>query len=148
MTITQIIENKKDYLDLLLLADEQESMIDLYLENGDMFILEDDGIKAECVVVKLNEGIFELKNIAVRPDSQKKGYGRKLIDFLFSYYPDLKTMYVGTGEVNSTLSFYKNCGFKESHRLENFFIDNYDHEITEDGIVLCDMIYLRRDIAK
>ena len=42
MTITQITENKKQYLDLLLLADEQESMIDRYLERGELFVLEDD----------------------------------------------------------------------------------------------------------
>ena len=46
MTITQITENKKQYLDLLLLADEQESMIDRYLERGELFVLEDEGGKA------------------------------------------------------------------------------------------------------
>ena len=46
MTITQITENKKQYLDLLLLADEQESMIDRYLERGELFVLEDEGVKA------------------------------------------------------------------------------------------------------
>lgn len=35
MKIIQQIENKKQYLDLLLLADEQESMIDRYLEHGE-----------------------------------------------------------------------------------------------------------------
>ena len=45
MTITQITENKKQYLDLLLLADEQESMIDRYLERGELFVLEDEGVK-------------------------------------------------------------------------------------------------------
>ena len=50
MNIKQINQNKKEFLDLLLLADEQESMIDKYLERGDMFALEDDGVKAVCVV--------------------------------------------------------------------------------------------------
>ena len=50
MTITQITENKKQYLDLLLLADEQESMIDRYLERGELFVLEDEGVKAVGVV--------------------------------------------------------------------------------------------------
>ena len=40
-------ENKKEYLDLLLLADEQEDMIDRYLERGTMYILEDNGVKAD-----------------------------------------------------------------------------------------------------
>lgn len=43
MNITPISSNKKQYLDLLLLADEQESMIDLYLNRGEMFVLEDNG---------------------------------------------------------------------------------------------------------
>ena len=39
MRIEKITENKKQFLDLLLLADEQESMIDRYLESGDMYAL-------------------------------------------------------------------------------------------------------------
>ena len=44
--IRQVTENKKAYLELLLLADEQESMIDRYLDRGTMYVLEDDGVKA------------------------------------------------------------------------------------------------------
>jgi hypothetical protein len=36
MRIEKVTENKKRYLDLLLLADEQENMIDRYLLNGDL----------------------------------------------------------------------------------------------------------------
>lgn len=130
---------------MLLLADEQESMIDTYLERGDMFVLEDNGVKAECVVTKEGEGIYELKNIAVLPDCHRQGYGKILIEFVFSYYPDCKTMLVGTGDCPSILSFYRTCGFAESHRVENFFIDHYDHPIFEEGIQLVDMVYLKRD---
>ena len=76
MEIRQITQNKKQFLVLLLLADEQESMIDLYLERGTMYVLEDNGIKAECVVTDEGNGILELKNLAVSPESQGKGYGR------------------------------------------------------------------------
>ncbi|MDL2300285.1 GNAT family N-acetyltransferase [Clostridiaceae bacterium OttesenSCG-928-D20] len=145
MKIKRVQENKKEYLQLLLLADEQESMIDLYLERGDMFVLEDGGVKAECVVTSEGEGIYEIKNIATYPEHQKKGYGRALIDYVFSYYDDCKELLVGTGDVPSALSFYKKCGFAVSHRLENFFTDNYDHEIIEDGVRLIDMIYLKRE---
>ena len=48
--IIEITENKKAYLDLLLLADEQEDMIDRYLERGRMYVLDDDGVKSECVI--------------------------------------------------------------------------------------------------
>ena len=43
MEIKLVTSDKKEFLDLLLLADEQESMIDRYLERGDMFVLYDDG---------------------------------------------------------------------------------------------------------
>lgn len=50
MTIIEVIKNKKQFLSLLLLADEQENMIDRYLERGTMYVLNDNGVKAECVV--------------------------------------------------------------------------------------------------
>ena len=143
--IMKITNNKKQYIDLLLLADEQEDMIDKYLERGEMFVLEDNGIKAECVITKEGDGVYELKNIAVSPDCQRKGYGKSLIEFLFSTYMDCNTMFVGTGDVPSSLTFYKKCGFTESHRIINFFVDNYDHPMFEDGKQLVDMVYLRRD---
>ena len=64
MRIEKITNNKKQYLDLLLLADEQEDMIDRYLTNGDMFALYDDDLKTVCVVVAIDNETCELKNIA------------------------------------------------------------------------------------
>ncbi len=147
MDIRKVTKDKKTYLDLLLLADEQENMIDKYLEQGEMFVLYDNGAKAEGVVTKEADGVYELKNIAVMPDCQRRGYGKRLIDFMFSHYKDCNTMFVGTGDVPSTLCFYQKCGFIESHRVENFFTDNYDHPMYEDGKQLVDMVYLKR-VAK
>ena len=143
MEIRKVAGYKKEYLDLLLLADEQENMIDNYLEHGEMFVLDDNGIKAECVVTKETAGIYELKNIAVVSDCKHKGYGKKLINFLFSYYTNCNTMLVGTGDSPDILNFYRSCGFVESHRIKNFFTDNYDHPMFENGKQLIDMIYLK-----
>ena len=144
MNIRKITDNKKEYMELLLLADEQEDMIDKYLEHGEMFILDDNGIiKAECVITQEDTGVYELKNIAVLPDFQRNGYGRCLIEFLFSYYIDCNTMFVGTGNISSVLTFYNRCGFTESHRIKNFFIDNYDHLMFAGGEQLVDMVYLK-----
>lgn len=145
MNIKQITQNKKEFLDLLLLADEQESMIDKYLERGDMFALEDDGVKAVCVVTDEGNGVCELKNIAVLPSCQRMGYGKVLIDYISTYYSGRYShMIVGTGDVPSALGFYNNCGFEISHRIENFFLDHYDHLMYEDGVLLKDMVYLRK----
>ena len=143
MNIKKVHNRKKDYLALLLLADESETMIDKYLERGEMFILDENGVKAECVVTKESDGVYELKNVAVTPDCQRKGYGKRLVEFVLSHYTGCKRMLVGTGDCDSTLHFYKSCGFIESHRIKNFFTDNYDHPMFEDGVQLVDMVYLK-----
>ena len=61
MRIVEVTENKKQYLDLLLLADEQEDMVDRYLYNGKMYVLDDDGVKCECVVTDEGNGILKLR---------------------------------------------------------------------------------------
>ena len=65
MEIRKVETDKKQYLSLLLLADEQEDMVDRYLERGTMYVLMDDGVKAECVVTDEGDGILELKNLAL-----------------------------------------------------------------------------------
>jgi ribosomal protein S18 acetylase RimI-like enzyme len=146
--IEKIIENKKQFLDLLLLADEQENMIDKYLPDGDLFALFDDDLKSVCVVVPADSETCELKNIATYKKYQGKGYARALINFISDYYKnDYKTMLVGTGETPAILSFYESCGFEKSFRIENFFIENYDHPIFEGDIQLVDMIYLKKDLT-
>ena len=86
MKIKEIKKNKKQFLSLLLLADEQEDMIDQYLEHGTMYVLDDDGIQCECVVTDEGHGILEIKNIATKPEAQGKGYGRILIEFIVEKY--------------------------------------------------------------
>ena len=147
MKIEEVKGNKKRYMSLLLLADEQEDMIDHYLERGTMYVLDDDGIKAECVVTDEGNKILEIKNIATYPEFQGKGYGKKLIDFLEEFYTeDFDILQVGTGDSPLTIPFYEKCGFKRHHTIKDFFTDNYDHLIFEDGIQLVDMIYMQRPI--
>ncbi len=147
MEIRKVEKDKKQYLDLLLLADEQDDMIDRYLERGTMCVLEDNGVKAECVVTDEGNGILELKNIAVEPAFQSKGYGKALIDFLIQTYKGhYAVLQVGTGDSPSTIPFYESCGFRRHHLVKNFFTDHYDHPIYECGVQLVDMVYLQREL--
>ena len=147
MEIRKVETDKKRYLDLLLLADEQEDMIDRYLERGTMYVLMDDGVKAECVVTDEGNGILELKNIAVEPASQGKGYGKAIVDFLVrTYTGQYAVLQVGTGDSPSTIQFYEACGFRRHHLVKNFFTDHYDHPIYEGGVQLADMVYLQRKL--
>jgi len=140
-------ENKKQFIDLLLLADESESMIDKYLERGDMFALYDNGLKSICVVTKESSDTCEIKNIATYEKWHGMGYGSHLIKYISEFYKGkYKTMIVGTGDVPSARRFYEKNNFCLSHRISNFFTDNYDHPMFEDGIQLVDMIYLKKDL--
>lgn len=122
MKIIKVENNKKKYLDLLLLGDEQESMIDLYLDKGDMFVAADNGVKAECVVVKCEDRVYELKNIAVAPEFQRMGYGKKLVEYILSYYNDCDTMYVGTGILRKPLISIKRADLKSRIELRIFLL--------------------------
>ncbi len=147
MKIWEVIDHKKAYVDLLLLADEQENMIDRYLERGTMYVLEDDGVKAECVVTDEGGGILELKSIAVAPDCKGKGYGKTLVNFLVrTYRAQYTVLQVGTRDSPSTIPFYESCGFRRHHLVKNFFTDHYDHPIYECGVQLVDMVYLQKEL--
>ena len=147
MEIREQSDNKKQYLPLLLLADEQEDMIDRYLEKGTMYLLFDNGVKCECVVTDEGGGVLEIKNLATLPDFQGMGYGGAMIEFLAAKYKGaFSVLQVGTGDSPLTIPFYEKCGFSRSHSIKNFFTDNYDHPIFEGGVQLVDMIYLRRMI--
>ena len=147
MIIREVNENKKQFISLLLLADEQENMIDRYIEKGTMYVLEDDNVKAECVVTDEGNGILEIKNIAVDPENRGMGYGKTLIDFIASQYADeYSILQVGTGDSPLTIPFYEKCGFVWSNKIPNFFTDNYDHPIYEGSVQLIDMVYLQRHI--
>lgn len=149
MEFLKIENNKKRYIDLLLLGDEDEKMIDKYLERGEMYILDDNGIKAECVVTDEGNKILEIKNIAVSPKFQKQGYGKKLIEFITEKYSEnFSVIQAGTGDSPLTISFYEKCGFRKSHIVKNFFIDNYKNPIYEEGVQLIDMIYLQKNLKK
>lgn len=148
MEIIQVFGDKKRYLGLLLLADEQEDMIDRYLDRGEMFLLvEGDGAVAQCVVTDEGDGVCELKSLSVDRQYQRRGYGRKLVNFIFDRYKGVfEAMIVGTGDSPITVPFYESCGFVLTHRLKNLILDSYDHPIWENGVRIFDAVYLRKEL--
>lgn len=143
-TISEAYSNKKQYLPLLIMGDESESMIDRYLDSGSLYVgLLNGKPIAVCVIVNLDSDTVEIKNLAVETEYRRYGYGRRMLEYVESQHSDKKII-LGTGETPSTLRFYKSCGYFYSHRIPNFFKDNYPTPIIEEGITLCDMIYLEK----
>ncbi len=147
MEINIVREDKRQFLDLLLLADEQETMIDRYLDRGDLFALYDGGLKSVCVVTRESEDVCELKNIATDESWRGHGYGQALLRHVLSHYKGrYETMLVGTGDSPRIMQFYQRNGFDVSHKVANFFTDNYDHLMFDGGVQLVDMVYLSRSL--
>lgn len=161
MEIRKVVGDRRQYLQLLLLADEQLDMVECYLDRGDMWVLvEADGADdaegvggaaealAECLVTDEGAGVLELKSLAVAPDWQGQGLGRALIEHVARTYAGrFHTLEVGTGDSPLTVPFYERCGFIRSRVVPDFFTNNYDHPIYEAGVLLRDMVYLKRPLA-
>ncbi len=132
---------------LLLIGDESEAMISRYLPQGRIYVgMLDERVVAVCVVTIESDHCVEVKNLAVEPEMQRRGFGRAMLSYVESCFPGHVIM-LGTGETPSTLRFYEMCGFRYSHRIKDFFTDNYDHPIIEEGVQLRDMLYLSKHSA-
>lgn len=149
MNITEIKTAKKRFLPLLLLGDEEESMIDRYLSRGVLLVgcLHNEPA-AVCVYTDEGGGVFEVKNLAVHPDLQRQGLGREMLTEAEARARRAggQTLRLGTGDSPLTLPFYEACGFYVTGRIPEFFTKHYSHPIFEGGRQLCDMILLEKTL--
>ncbi len=149
MDVRLIAEDKDKYMDLLLLGDEQVNMIEKYLYVGDLYGLFDQDLKTLAVVTKVDEETYELKNLATYEKDHSKGYGTHMLNYIIDLHKDkCRKLIVGTGNSEGILSYYKKFGFTYSHTVKNFFVDNYNHEMFDDGVQLIDMIYLKLEYKR
>jgi len=97
-----------------------------------------------CLVQPLGAKSCEIMSIAVHPDHQKTGTGTLLLKWIIDFYrrSGALQLEVGTGSFGYQLTFYQKQGFRVTGIERNFFIDNYDEPIVEDGIRLYDMLRL------
>lgn len=145
--IERIEHDRRAWMPLLLVGDESERMIDRYLDRSVLYGLYCDGVPCGvCAVTDEADGCSEIRNIAVAAPYRRRGLGRRLLAHAERCCaPRTRTLLLGTGETPSTLRFYESCGFVRTGRVPDFFRDNYDRPIVEEGIVLRDMIRLCKE---
>ena len=144
LEIQEITTDKKRFLKLLLIGDEQEDMIDHYINRCRLFIGYINDIPVACCAITIEpKQLVEIKNLAVLPEYRHRGIGRSMLEYSETLFTGM-TFQLGTGETPSTLRFYLNCGYTYSHSIPDFFTTNYNHPIIEEGVILKDMIYLRK----
>ena len=72
MEIREVTSNKADYMEILLIGDEDELMINKYLEQSTFFVLYDNDILTSiCAVIEIDSETVEIKNLATYPEYKK-----------------------------------------------------------------------------
>lgn len=143
------IENKEDYIDLLLEADPSKDMIHKYLNDSDVYALKKgDELISIAVILHIDRKTLELKNIVTTEKYRNKGYAKTLLKSLCGNYKQkYDRMLVGVAENN--IPFYVKQGFdKYEKTIKNFFIDNYNEEIKDGDLICTDLIYYSKDLKK
>ena len=143
------IENKEDYIDLLLEADPSKDMIHKYLNDSDVYAIQKaDELISIAVILHIDRKTLELKNIVTKENYRNRGYAKTLLKSLCGNYKQkYDRMLIGTTENN--IPFFVKQGFdKYEKTVKNFFIDNYKEEITGGNLTCTDLIYYSKDLKK
>ena len=143
------IENREDYMDMLLEADPSKASIMRYLKDSDVYGLKlNDDIITLAVILHIDNKTLELKNLVTKKEYRNKGYAKRLLRHLCGNYKQkYDKMIVGTTENN--IPFYVKQGFDKYEKIiKNYFIDNYNEEIRDGDLICTDMIYYSKDLKK
>ncbi|MDO4538462.1 MAG: GNAT family N-acetyltransferase [Coriobacteriales bacterium] len=150
MHIERVAQGDKAKLrDLLLLADEQWSCVERYLSRAEIYALLDDAGTAVAELALTDEGnnVAEVQNLAVNPDYQHQGLGRRLLAYaLRRCRGRFARLRVRTGDSPLTVPFYETCGFAQVGREEGAILERYDHPIFEAGKQLVDVVVFEQDV--
>ena len=80
LRIQTVSDDKRRFMDLLLIGDEQESMIDRYLDRGTLYVGTMAGVAVcVCVVTRESSDTVEIKNIAVHPEYRRRCIGHRML---------------------------------------------------------------------
>ena len=143
------IENKEDYIGLLLEADPSKTSIMKHLQDSDVYGLKlNDEIISLAVILHIDKNTLELKNLVTKSEYRNKGYAKRLLKHLCGNYKQkYSKIIVGTTENN--IPFYVKQGFdKYEKTIKNYFIDNYEEEIKDGNLICTDLIYYSKDLKK
>lgn len=150
LTFKRLAKNDQIPYDLVLLADPSKNMIDEYLKKSDVFtVTKNDQIIGIIVLLPLTSENVEIKNVAVKPEYQRQGVGRFLIENIVQVATNNKQKSICIGTANSSvgqLYLYQKLGFEITGIKMDYFTDNYSEPIYENGIQAKHMLVLTRHL--
>jgi len=143
MSLRLIEGDRAGFVPLLLEADESESVVRAYLNDGELLELLANGQPVGVVLLTTPEpAAIEIKNIAITREYRGVGLGRSAITCIAARAraQGANRLLVGTSDSSSgTIAFYRACGFHDAGRIEGFF-DTYPDPVVEDGVQAHDMV--------
>lgn len=144
--IKEIIENKLDYALLLTESDPNINLVEDYLENGQLFGYYENNEPVSFIVIqKIAPDTIEIKNLLTLQMHRGHGYAKALVQYIEKNNPDVSNIIIGTANSSMmNIAFYTKLGYQYSHRISNFFIDYYPHEIFENGLQAVDLLYFKK----
>ena len=139
--------NREAYLPLLLLADPSEEAIRRYLFEGELYswLTEEDETVGVLHLMEADPGQIEIKNMAVRERYQGQGQGKKLLNEVLKKLRErgVSEVLVRTGNSSiRNLAFYQKLGFRMNKIEPDYFLNEYQTPIVENGIRCRDRVHL------
>ena len=142
--IREIDDTRAIPLELLHLADPSDEMLDSYLDRSVGFVcLHDSKIIGALLMIPTRPYTMEIMNISVYEKYQNQGIGRQLIKKAVRKARDMgmRKMEIGTGNPGVVqMLLYQKCGFRIVGIEFDYFRNNYEERIIENGIECRDMI--------
>ena len=135
---------------LLLLADPSKSLVQKYLQLGNVFEICKFDIPIAIMVLQADSQFkLEVKNIAVDPKFENQGLATQLLQYAFCFAKKYhyQQLQIGTGSTSfKQLYLYQKMGFRVTGIKKNFFVENYEQPIYENGLLLQDMLILTANL--
>jgi GNAT superfamily N-acetyltransferase len=139
--------------ELFELAEDSEAQLAQYFERGRVLAARSDAtVVGHLQLVETDQpGSLELKSLAVRPEYQRRGVGRALVEAAVQLCrTGSAVLLVSTAAASvGNLRFYQRCGFRFLSVDRDAFTpeSGYPETSWSEGIALRDRVWLSRDIA-
>jgi ribosomal protein S18 acetylase RimI-like enzyme len=151
MTIRLLSSEEKPPYDLLLLADPSVKMIEKYLFASSVYVaIIEAEIVGVLVLLPISETLIDIKNIAVSEMYQGQGIGKQLLTYAILKASESGCHDIQIGTANSSigqLALYQKMGFEMDSIIKSFFTDNYSKTMYENGILVQDMVVLKKRLG-
>lgn len=93
-----------------------EEVIREYEEGIILKMTDDDGVIKGSVRAKEKDGTVYIGKLMVHTDQRRKGFGRKLLSEIESYFPGRRYELFTSTRSEDNIRLYESCGYKEFDR--------------------------------